>query len=249
MRIGVTRGILAIAAVIVVLLLAIAFIRPPGNASSGISGNIQWGSFTKISSQNYGDVTHIYYISWLGCPIGAADSWAFYLALSQYGNISSSVTPHHSDPNDQPANVPGLLFGNFTVGGIVFSPYYVYNQYLNVSISGIPLTRSNTVQVGLGELQSSLPAQIFTLEKSAMQTAPTEGMPGAPYAMPSSTYLGHINTNIIITGSKGAWILNGPLYSPSGITSYTPQQLLQDAASVQAIQAAANQVSGILSAA
>lgn len=242
------NAVLALAAIIVVIIVVAAVIRvlQLSNPPSGAAQPLQWGSFTMVSDVDFGPAVHIYYISWLGCPIGAADSWAFYVALSSLGNISAHVEPHYSDPYDSPSNIPGLVFnGTFSLQGIVFQPVYVYNEFMNATVNGSFIPRNSLVSAGLEELNRSLPAAVYSIEYSAMMKIPTEGMGTSP-PLPSAPVLGHINTNVIVTGSKGAWVLTGPLLDPADLSGLSPAQLLYSAAQNSAIASASQQVSSVL---
>lgn len=245
---GIVRNaIIAVGAIAIAILLIIAVFHPLAPRTS-LPASLSWGNFTQLSDQSYGSTTNIYYVSWYGCPIGAADSWAVYVALSALGNMSTFAAPHYSDPADSPASLPGLIFSDgFTSNGVVLHSYYVYNEYLNISTNGIQLDKNNTVAVGLGELQSSLPSNIYSLEYSAMEKIPTAGMYGASYPAPSALRLNHINTNIIITGPHGAWILNGPLFNIGIISGLSSTQLMTGAYSNSVIVSAANVVSSVIS--
>ncbi len=246
---GARNLIMVLGAVAIALLLIVAVLHPfqPENGGGATPSYLQWGTFTKLSGSSFGNTTHIYYISWYGCPIGAADSWAFYVALSALGNISAYAAPHYSDPADNPPSLPGLIFSDsFSAGSVRVQAYYIYNEYLNVSTSGVPLNSGNTISVGMAELQSSLPPSIYSLEFSAMEKIPTDGMPGASSPAPSALHLTHVNTNIIITGPHGAWILNGPLYSPAYLAGKNSTALKSSVFSDSTITGAAASVTSIL---
>ena len=241
---------MVIGSVIIVVLFILALFHPSAVAGGGISSTTKyliWGNFTQVSTRSFGNETQIYYISWYGCPIGAADSWAFYIALKQLGNVSAYVTPHYSDPYDSAPNTPGLLFAStIQLPGVHFQSYYLYNEFLNVSSNGIVLNKANTVSVGLNELKLSLPANIYEMEYEAMQTIPTEGLSGAQPPVASAVTLNHVNTNVIVTGPFGAWILNGPLYSPAVLQGLNSTALLSSATHNTAILHASETVVSVL---
>ncbi len=212
------------AAVVFVIVFSIMHLTGSYGSHFTQPNNLTWGSFTQISDKNFGNITNIYYVSWLGCPIGAADSWAFYASLSKIKNISIYVTPHYSDPNDSSPNTPGLIFNDFQLPMIDFHSYYVYNEFLNATTSGLLFNTTSALSVGMSELSGLLPTNIYDIEKSAMENIPTHGAPGGSY--PTGLFLKHVNTNIIITGQKGAWILNGPLYSPTILAGLNSTLLL-----------------------
>jgi hypothetical protein len=187
------------------------------------SPSLSWGSFTKVSDYSSSGIK-IYYISWYGCPIGAVDSWEFYNALSHYGNISNYVETHYSDPNDLYPNTPGLIFTrSFTLGDISFDPVYVYNQYLNATISGLPIPANDLLHQGMLEINSTLPSGIASIEYKVMYSIPT-----SYFGKPSGIENGHINTNIIIVRDNGTWVLNGPLFNPLDLAGISPTQLLHN---------------------
>ena len=240
---GNARLALAVVIVSIIVVVSAILLLRGLSPSTNTSQHLQWGSFTKVSSGNFGSEVHVYYISWLGCPIGAANSWAFYLSLSSLGNISTHVETHYSDPHDSQPNTPGLIFnGTFTVQGIVFQPVYVYNQFMNATVNGTAIPKGSLVSVGLAELNASLPTDIYAIESDAMTKMPTEGMGSLPPG-PSAVALGHINTNVIVTGSNGAWVLNGPLLNPADLSGLSSAQLLYSAAQNSAIASASSQVS------
>lgn len=244
---GIVRNGIIVAGTIVVVILLIIAVFHPFTPRATMPGALQWGTFTKLSDQNFGNSINIYYVSWNGCPIGAADSWAFYVALTALGNMSGYSTPHYSDPADNPASLPGLIFSNgFASGGVILHSYYLYNEYLNVSTNGIQLTKSNTVSVGMGELKASLPSNIYSLEYSCMEKIPTSGI-GSFAPTPSALKLNHINTNVIITGPHGAWILNGPLFNPGNLSGMSSTELMTGAFSNSNIVSSASDVSAIIS--
>lgn len=207
---------------------------------------IPWGRFVQVSDQNYGNTTSVYFISWYGCPIGAVDSWAIYSALSHFVNMSiTSPTPHYSLVSDAYPATPGLLFhhpaSNMT---ILFDPLYVYNQTLTGTIGDQPFTGSPLL-FGLTELSAVLPSYVYSIEKDAMTSVPSSIFSGSA----SGAHLGHVNTNVIITGRNGAWLLNGPLFSPSMLSGMNAQTLLGTYSSNYYIDLAATQVSNAMEAA
>jgi len=111
--------------------------------------HIPAGKFIKISNVDLAPKGKVIIVeqSWYGCPVGAAASWAIYDFLQHYGNLSYKLW--YSDPYRTPANIPGLLFTNFTSNSIVdFYIAYVYNEYLNASYNGTPIPQNELVPVG-----------------------------------------------------------------------------------------------------
>lgn len=215
---------------VVVLLLASGIIPvhlQPSNSGFKPPGEMPWGSFAQISDKNFGSAVTVYYISWDGCPIGATDSWEFYLALEHYGNVSLTYpVAHYSLSTDIYPNTPGLLFSHpAQFKNITFLPFYVYNQTMTGTVYNQPIS-GDLLSYGMSVLQSSLPSSVFSLEYDIMKTVPTQGFNG----MSSGVANGHINTNVIITGPKGAWALDGPLFSPSNLKGESATQLLNGGA-------------------
>ena len=188
-------------------------------------------SFVEISNQDYAgqNAVSIYFDSWIGCPIGAANSWVIYGTLSNYGlNMISDVIYHYSDPNEASVpNLPGILFNSgisFSTQGINvhFIPLYIYNETLyGYPYSNAPISQSDLLSVGYQESNSSssFPNGIAHLIYEYTAVIPTEGTNAKP-----SAYLGfppHVNTVMIITGKDGTFMVNGPFYSPSNINGQT----------------------------
>ena len=201
---------------------------------------IPWGKFVQVSNENFGSRINVYYISWYGCPIGAADSWPFYLALSHDGNLSSFVSGHYSFSGDSFPDTPGLIFRPFSEGNVNFHPYYVYNQTMG-SPSNSPINGSK-LSFGMIELKSELPSPIYSMEYAAMEEVSTSGFNGQPSGVAS----GHVNTNVIITGPKGAWLLNGPLFSPGVLSGLTPSQILTNISGNQYVVQGSGSVSSAI---
>lgn len=195
-----------------------------------------WGGGEQISNSNFGNNVHIYYISWYGCPFGATDSWAFYLALNQYlgTNLSSHgwVKLHHSVSRDVYSNTPGLIFSNFSYKNVIFTATYVYNQTMTgyPNNTTMPGFSNKLVSIGLNEINASVPSSIASLEYKYLYVLPVKG-----YSVGSFLHfkLPHVNTNIIITGSTGAWLFNGPIYNPNILrsnssTPYSPTYVINN---------------------
>ena len=231
------------AAGLVVLLIVTGVIPIAAfHASNNFSppSQIPWGKFVQISSGNFGTQVNIYFISWYGCPIGAADSWSFYLALSNNGNLSSFVSGHYSFSGDSFPDTPGLIFSPFSAGNVNFHPYYVYNQTMG-SPSNSPINGSK-LSFGMIELKSELPSPIYSIEYSAMETIPTSGFNGESSGMVNH----HVNTNVIITGPNGAWLLNGPLFSPGVLSGLTPSQILTNISANQYVLQGSSSISSAM---
>lgn len=220
----------SVSVVAVVLLLSTGMI--PLHLQSSNSGfkppsEMPWGKFVQVSDRNFGTSVKIYYISWYGCPIGATDSWAFYLALEHEGNASLTYpVAHYSSQTDIYPNTPGLIFYHSVFfQNVSFIPLYLYNQTMTGTIKNQPI-QGNLLSYGLSALQSSLPSSVYALEYDIMKTVPTQGFNGQASGIAN----GHVNTNVIITGPKGAWALDGPLFNPSELKGLSSTQLLNGGA-------------------
>jgi hypothetical protein len=213
-----------------------------------------WRGSEQISNSNFGSNIHIYYISWFGCPFGATDSWAFYIALNQYLNTNLSahgwVITHESLNGDLDPNTPGLLFNtSFSYKNVVFTPVYVYNQ----TMTGTPTNNNFTIGLvaeGLKEINATVPASIASLEYKYLYVLPTNISLINNHPISSFLHfkLPHVNTNIIITGPNGAWLFNGPIYNPSilrqnSTTAFSPTYVMNNLGTIPS-----SAVSSVLSA-
>lgn len=225
--------------IIIIVFVPTHFWTRTGNQGFSAPSEITWGKFVQVSNQDYGNTTSVYFISWYGCPIGAADSWAFYSALSHFVNMSiASPTPHYSLSSDAYPNTPGLIFHHpVSSGTMIFEPLYVYNQTLTGSATDAPFS-GNPLTFGLNELASVLPPFVYSIEKDAMTTVPSSAFNGEA----SGTHMGHINTNVIITGHNGAWLLNGPLFSPSVLSGQNAQILMNNYSANYYVDQASTQI-------
>ena len=197
--------------------------------------SIPWGTFTEISSQNFAGsgAENIYYISWVGCPIGASVSWSLNYALSQMVN-NTYVTAHTSDPNEGSlASLPGLLFNDvftFTHNGekILFDPVYMYNETLfGYASNNSPIDSSDLVSAGLSVVNSSSPAIPTGILNLIYEYTTVFKINNMPSDVPSA-YLGsppHVNTVLVITGNFGTYMLNGQIYNPLDIKSISYETL------------------------
>ncbi len=205
-----------------------------GNSKPSFSAptSTPWGSGEQISDSSFGSNIHIYYISWYGCPFGATDSWAFFLALNSYlgTNLSNHgwTTLHTSVAGDVYGSTPGLLFSGFSYKNVVFQPVYVYNQTMKGTTSNVSISPSHLVSKGLSEINNTIPA-VSSLEYKYLYQLPIYGKTVSSFLQFSTP---HVNTNIIITGPNGAWLFNGPIYNSSTLrkisssTPYTPQYVM-----------------------
>ncbi len=204
-------------AILIGVFLSLPYIhQSQSNSSPTVAQGDSFGTLIKVSNQGYSNTVHVYFISWYGCPFGATLSWPLYLALSHYGHVN--VTPHYSIVEaDIGAPVPGLLFNGFTPNSSVeFTYLYIYNQYLNATPSGQPIPKSELIQVGLQEINSSLPSWVYNLVYQWEVENPNFG-----FSQPIALLDGHIPTTLVITGPNGTWLMVGYPYM------LTPQELLQ----------------------
>ncbi|MCL4307006.1 MAG: DUF929 domain-containing protein [Candidatus Thermoplasmatota archaeon] len=233
---GRDRRFAVIGAVLVVIIFVLLSFHfgllklPNGNAIAGSKliypSYIEIGEFAKVSDSNLGKANsvNVYFLSWKGCPIGAAESWVIYSFIHSNGIASgnSYITDnnHTSDPNDSFANTPGLLFTNFTSyfsdQKFQFHVAYVYGEYINMSLS-------QAISSGSNVLNRSFPASISSVFYSFQTGVPLGTSPGA---LPSAIANKHLTTSIIITGNNGTYLLEGALFSPGVLSGYTPSQVM-----------------------
>lgn len=179
-------------------------------------------TFFKVSDQDLAKAgyTCIIFITWYGCPYGAADSWVLYSFLSHYGKIIYNFS--YSDPNDIYPNTPEIIFKSFTPNStIIFKFVYLYNRYLNATASGEKV--NNYVSYGLYKIESELPQYYSIIYKYVVKDWAQGGF------FQSAAYLGnphHIPTVIIISGGKGTYMLIGYIYNPSLIDGLSPQYII-----------------------
>ena len=194
--------------------------------------SIPWGSFTEISNTNFAGSgqENIYFITWVGCPIGASVSWSLNYALSQYVS-NTYATPHYSDPNEgKLASLPGLLFSDsftFTHNGekVLFDPVYMYNETLFAYANNTPIASSNLISAGMSVVNSSMPSGISALVYKYTNLVNINNIsPYAPSATLSTPH--HMNTVLVITGSFGTYMLNGQIYNPLNIKGIPYQDLV-----------------------
>ena len=197
------------------------------NSSTSKSNTVSSGQFIKISSSDVSPQggVNIYFLSWQGCPIGAADSWVVYNYIhTQDPSLSNSTIykeMHFSDPNESPTNIPGLLFNNFsyTLSGISyhFHVLYVYGEYL-------PPDGQSSINHGVSVLDAKFPSSISSIFVKYETQYPTAGLSGQAIA----SYAGHLTSSFIITGPSGTYYLEGEIYNPAAISGKQPGVLIND---------------------
>ncbi len=229
-----------IVVVIVIAVFAFNLVHLPFLKSNAyqLPSNIPFSDFGTdytVNSSDYApsNTVNIYFVTWQGCPYGAANSWGLYNYLNGFSSISSSVTGHSSDPNEgRLASIPGLLFNDNLisvtgVNGITINlyTYYLYNEYMTQSINSpvVNINNSNAITVALSELRAdNLPAPIYNIVKDFTTVVPATGYSKA------SAYLGnpaHINTITVFTGPKGTVLINGGWIDPIPLQSFSYQTL------------------------
>jgi len=207
-------------AVVLVLLIGLQSLH---NASSAPSA---WTKPVKVSSKDYTPPKEVdvYFISWYGCPFGATESWPLYLALEHFGKVQAE--PHYALRTGGLVfglPLPGLLFQNFTPNSTLhFHFFYMYNQFLNATVNGTPISAGGAVRVGLDEIQASFPSWVYQLvyEYQLHKTYVT-GLNGTLVPVIYKGAIPHLVTTLIVTGPKGTWIMLGYPYF------FTPDQLFQ----------------------
>jgi hypothetical protein len=229
--------VVVVGVVLVFTALYIGGYIPHFHSDSKVTSNftapttINWGTFTQISNQNFAGSgqENIYFVSWIGCPIGASLSWALNYTFSHYQGVTNVKTEgHYSDPNEagDAASLPGLLFMDafsYNQNGIKvsFFPVYMYNETLfGYASNNTPIESSNLVSAGLSVVNSSVPSGISSLVYKYTNLVGVSISPYKPSAFLSTP--NHMNTVLVITGSFGTYMLNGPIYSPTDLhgTSY-----------------------------
>jgi len=216
---------------------------------SKATAEIPAGKFVKISNADLAPKGKIIVVeqSWYGCPVGAAASWAIYNTLKNYGNLSYEL--HYSDPDHNPANIPGLIFTNFTSSSILeFYVAYVYNEYLNASYNGTPIPQGQLVQQGetilKDELASmGLPPQVanYIIEYETQVPVQQYGKPAALYVNPQ-----HLNFAILISGPNGTYIVTTPIVNPTTLSGYSPQYVLNNLDQFPQIINASNMIQQVI---
>ncbi len=234
--------VVAVVIVVIVIIAVFAFNLvhlPTSNGGYTLPSNVpfsDFGTYYKVNSSDYApsNSVNIYFVTWVGCPYGAGNSWELYNYLNGFSSIQSSVSGHFSDPNEgKLASVPGLLFTNSPISvkgvngySINLDSYYMYNEYMSQGYNApyVNITSSNAISVALSELQAdNLPVPIFNIVKAF-----TTIVDATSYTKPSA-YLGnpaHINTITIFTGPKGTYIVNGGVIDPQPLEQYTYSTLL-----------------------
>ena len=210
-----------IAAIIIVVIVVLAITNPFFSPPSKISPD----KYYKISDHDLlsNGSTGIYFISWLGCPIGATDSWALYYAMNSTTDIYSHVEYHQAYNQDIYSNAagtvgqPGLLFKgtfSFQYNGktVTFYPLYMYNQTMTGTVNNGKINGS-LASYGLSLINSTYPSSVAKMFNK--------------YAS-DITYDNHLETTFIITGPHGAYIFNSFMYDGGALGSGTYSETAQN---------------------
>lgn len=214
---------------VVVLALLVLAVAVAGYELYTRSQGFAAGTFYKVSSQDYATQgqTDVYLVSWIGCPNGAVYSWSLYQALEHYGQLN--YTMQYSNPNDAPKSIPGLIFSGFAPNStVMFQSVYMYNEYLNETTTGKQVNASNSVDLGLGVVQSEAPSWVYNLVNKWIVAEPATKLSNG--TMVSLSYgdqkLPHVVTTLLVSGSRGTWLVAGAIYPPSNIAALTTTQLM-----------------------
>ena len=236
--------------IVVIVLVAIfnPFFEPPASIHPDTYYKVSGGDLLSNGQ------SAVFFLSWIGCPIGATDSWAIYSAINSTSDIYSHVKLHTADPTDVYSNgttgQPGLLFkGNFTftTSGhkFTFYPLYMYNENMTGTVTNSKLNTSQLIPYGLNLINETYPARVAAMF----------------YRYSNYTkYDHHLTTTVLITGPHGSYILNSYMYTPvsggllgSGTPSSgswqpnTPEHVMSHLSESKSITDAAGTFSGYLS--
>ncbi|MHB8361330.1 MAG: DUF929 family protein [Thermoplasmataceae archaeon] len=214
-------GSIAIAAILIAVAFELNVFKDNSTNNVSIPNPFPWGTnFAKVSNQNFGNNIHFYWVSWYGCPVGAANSWGLYSSLLNYiPAIKNDFTFHTSDPYDSAPTEPGLIFnGNISSGKYYFNAYYMYNQYHNATGGGVPISPTSLVTQGLREVNATMPSFVSSIIYTIQTQTPSQtSSTGAPISPINSQF--HLVTALIITGPNGAYYLQGPYFKLAELTS------------------------------
>lgn len=225
-------GIVGIILISIVIFLILVY------PSISFHQNLVLGEFFKVSNKDYapkGKIV-IWYVTWVGCPVGAADSWILYSFLHN-NNVYVNITLHYSDPNDKIAHLPGILFSNgipntyvpynYSSGNVIFSVCYMMNEYFNETPNGIPVLPNNILNTELNELKDVLPQWVYSLvyyyNVKASFNINGKTIPPAYYVSPH-----HIISTIVISGKGGTWIMVGPMYNLTVLKGLTYEYVMNN---------------------
>lgn len=156
--------------------------------------------------------------------------------LSKYGEVG--VAPHGSHFLESVnSSIPGLIFTKFTATSYVdFHFLYIYNQYLNETTTGIPITNllsNQAVYLGLEEVKNMTPSWVYNIVYTYQVETKTLDEGNGSVAL----YAHHLVTMCVITGPKGTWafiLYPNPLFPSTilrdfGVSRLTPLQAQKEA--------------------
>jgi|OSPMetMinimDraft_2_1075162.scaffolds.fasta_scaffold14304_1 hypothetical protein len=222
-----------ILSIIVAIIVILTLVTYPSIYSS----KPQLGKFFKVSDKDYappGKVV-IWFITWVGCPVGASDSWILYGYFKANG-INVNLTFHYTNPNDRVGPLPGILFVNgipttcvpynYSSQNVLFSVCYLMNEYFNATPNGIPVPPNEILNTEISEMRQVLPQWVYNLVYYYNVKEPFningKSIPPAEYVFPH-----HIISTIIISGKGGTWMIIGPMYNITALKGLTYDYVLQ----------------------
>ncbi|AWR95580.1 DUF929 domain-containing protein [Acidianus brierleyi] len=239
------KTIIAIIALIVIIAGISYYELVPKTSSQSVSETVPFGKFIKVSNVDYAPPgkVEIFEQSWIGCPVGATASWVIYMIISHYGKVSYYT--HYSDPYDKvAANIPGIIFTGFTPNSsLEFNVVYTYNEYLNATPTGTPVSVQNLISVGKKELEESLPQNISKLFIEYETQVPVEGYHNASAYIVSPP---HLNFGLIITGPNGTYVLTTPLVNPNVLKGDSITYVMQNMYNITTLVNAASYLQEII---
>lgn len=213
------------------------------NTSLSLPASITTGYFHKVTNSDYAssNEVNVYFLSWKGCPIGAADSLFIYETFVRYNNsVATDIQYHTSDPFDEYPNTPGLLFSDFSIKSknltYTFNVAYVYGETLP--------DNNSLISDGLSSLKSDFPSSIYTIFLDYQTKVPVQGQNGSIAAIGN-----HLTSSIVVTGLNGTYYLEGPVngFGPQDLVGYrNSTQVLNAVGSIQPLVVASEYFQRVL---
>ena len=227
------KELYGILSIIVVVILVVAGFGAYNSATQN-NQQIVLSKYMKISNNDLlnGTQDHIYFISWVGCPIGADNSWVLYKFLNSTRDVANDVQLHKSK-----ANTPGLLFLNgthklgenisFQYAGVpfTFTSLYLYNQTMTGNVYNNPLSASSRVSYGLSVLKGNLPGSVYQVANEWETQVKIQNETGS-----WSAKTGHLVTMLILTGPDGTFVHFWWMY-PTFSKAVSPQTVFANLSS------------------
>jgi hypothetical protein len=217
------KGLYGIIAVIVVVIVIAAGLVIYPDLSKG-NNDVVLSKYIKISDNDLlsNGQSHIYFISWYGCPIGADNSWVLYKFINSCKKIVNNVELHTSKKG-----TPGLLFlngssrlgenisFNYAEKAFTFTSLYMYNQTMTGSVYNDPIPSSSRVSIALSVLKNNLPNSVYEAAKKWQTEVPIVNNVTDSIAT-WCTYQGlpMLVTMLIITGPAATVIHFWYMYQP-----------------------------------